>query len=172
MNDCPKTQDGVPIKVGMTVYWTNRWEVRSGEVLEVSLVGGVGRIQKHQGKKQRFYAYDRRKYFADGRELIQAGIARLDRTIHKTQIKQNTHTLNRDSLRDRLWDFPIPEGPTKKFEVPVARTGFGYRTAIIEARTEEEAGMVALDAAGNHLYSEKHSEYEVDFGAITEISDD
>jgi len=48
-----------------------------------------------------------------------------------------------------------------EFEVSVTRIGYGVRTFRISARTEEDAIDMADDDAGNHLYSEHCSEYQV-----------
>lgn len=45
------------------------------------------------------------------------------------------------------------------FDVDVCRTGFGFATIQIRASSEFEAQQAALDQAGDHLFSEKDSEY-------------
>ena len=47
------------------------------------------------------------------------------------------------------------------FCVEITRFGFGSRTFEIPNVTPEEAERIALSQAGNHEFSEKHSEYEV-----------
>jgi hypothetical protein len=47
------------------------------------------------------------------------------------------------------------------FCVEVTRIGFGSHTFEIPNVTAEEAQRIALEQAGNHEFSEKHSEYEV-----------
>jgi len=47
------------------------------------------------------------------------------------------------------------------FCVEVTRIGFGSHTFEIQNVTAEEAQQIALEQAGNHEFSEKHSEYEV-----------
>lgn len=49
-----------------------------------------------------------------------------------------------------------------EFEVSVTRIGYSVRTFRISARTEEDAIDMADDDAGNHLYSEHCSEYQVE----------
>lgn len=48
-----------------------------------------------------------------------------------------------------------------KFKVEITRIGYGCKTVEIEAKDEDEAHKLALEQAGNHLYTEKTSEYEV-----------
>jgi hypothetical protein len=50
----------------------------------------------------------------------------------------------------------------RKFVVNVCRIGYGNRDIEVEADTEAEAKEKALDDAGNYLYSEHTSEYEVE----------
>lgn len=47
------------------------------------------------------------------------------------------------------------------FCVEITRIGFGSHTFEIPNVTAEEAQTMALSQAGNHAFSEKHSEYEV-----------
>lgn len=47
------------------------------------------------------------------------------------------------------------------FCVEVTRIGFGSHTFELPNVTAEEAQQIALTQAGNHEFSEKHSEYEV-----------
>ena len=49
-----------------------------------------------------------------------------------------------------------------KYRVPIVRIGYGFRDIDVEADNIEEACDKALDEAGNHLFSEKASEYEID----------
>lgn len=49
-----------------------------------------------------------------------------------------------------------------EFEASVTRIGYGVRTFRLSARTEEDAIDMADDDAGNHLYSEHCSEYQVE----------
>jgi hypothetical protein len=51
---------------------------------------------------------------------------------------------------------------TRAFEVPVVRIGYGFTTIVVMAKTLEEAEELALDEAGDHEYSEKSSEYEIE----------
>jgi hypothetical protein len=46
-----------------------------------------------------------------------------------------------------------------KYLVNVCRTAWGFNTLEVEADSPEQAKNIALDEAGNHLYSEKESEY-------------
>ena len=47
------------------------------------------------------------------------------------------------------------------FCVEITRIGFGSHTFEIPNVTAKEAQQMALEQAGNHEFSEKHSEYEV-----------
>lgn len=47
----------------------------------------------------------------------------------------------------------------KDFDIEVCRMGVGFNSIRVRAENEFEAGQQALDEAGNHLYSEKSSEY-------------
>jgi len=49
-----------------------------------------------------------------------------------------------------------------EFEATVTRVGYGVRTFRLSARTEQDAIEMADDDAGNHLYSEHCSEYQVE----------
>lgn len=51
-----------------------------------------------------------------------------------------------------------------KFDIDVTRTGIGFATIRVEAPNQQEAESKALDEAGNHLFSEKTSEYELTNG--------
>jgi hypothetical protein len=51
--------------------------------------------------------------------------------------------------------------PEKFYNVEMCRIGYGSRVIVVKARSEEEASEKALDEAGDHEYSEKSSEYEV-----------
>jgi hypothetical protein len=48
------------------------------------------------------------------------------------------------------------------YEVHVTRVGYGSRLAKIQAKTLQEAKDKALAEAGNFLYSEHTSEYEIE----------
>lgn len=50
----------------------------------------------------------------------------------------------------------------EKFKVPVVRIGYGFTTIEVEAKNQEEANEKALDQAGDHEYSEKTSEYQLE----------
>jgi len=54
-------------------------------------------------------------------------------------------------------------GEEREFEIEIVRKGYGFNTVIVRAYTEEEAIEKALDKAGNHLYSEKASHYEINY---------
>lgn len=56
--------------------------------------------------------------------------------------------------------------PMAEFEVTVTRVGYGSRTVRLSARTAEEAQEIAEDDAGNHSYSEHHSDYEFDVSKV------
>jgi len=50
----------------------------------------------------------------------------------------------------------------QKFSIPVVRIGYGFKTIEVEANSQEEAEQLALDEAGDHEYSEKSSDYEIE----------
>lgn len=50
---------------------------------------------------------------------------------------------------------------TKSFKVEICRIGYAVKTIELNADNAEQAANDALDEAGDHLYSEHHSEYEV-----------
>ena len=54
-----------------------------------------------------------------------------------------------------------PETPERTFSIEVQRLAWGSRTFEISARTLQDAQEKAIDAAGNHVFSEKDSSYEV-----------
>ena len=56
---------------------------------------------------------------------------------------------------------PRKSGRKGTFCVEITRIGFGSHTFEIPNVTPEEAERIALTQAGNHEFSEKHSEYEV-----------
>ena len=49
-----------------------------------------------------------------------------------------------------------------EFEATVSRIGYGSRTFRLSARSEIEAELIADDDAGNHVYNEHSSVYEID----------
>lgn len=50
----------------------------------------------------------------------------------------------------------------KTYSVPVVRIGYGFKNIEVEANSQEEAEQLALDEAGDHEYSEKESQYEIE----------
>ena len=50
----------------------------------------------------------------------------------------------------------------KKFKVEVCRTSYSFNEIEVEAETSEEAKELALEVAGNYLYSESNAEYTTD----------
>jgi len=50
----------------------------------------------------------------------------------------------------------------KKFTVSVCRIAYGFHDIDVEAETAEQAKEIALDVAGNYIFSEKSSDYEVE----------
>ncbi len=58
---------------------------------------------------------------------------------------------------------PIPQKNRRKgtFCIEVTRISYGSHTFEIPNATAAEAERIALEQAGNHEFSEKHSEYEV-----------
>ena len=55
------------------------------------------------------------------------------------------------------------ELPEQEWSANVCRTGYGFAEISVKARTAAEAEALAEDEAGNHSYSEKTSDYEVDW---------
>ena len=53
------------------------------------------------------------------------------------------------------------ETPERTFSIEVQRLAWGNRTFEISARSLQDAQEKALDVAGNHVFSEKDSSYEV-----------
>jgi hypothetical protein len=51
------------------------------------------------------------------------------------------------------------ETDMKKFTVTVCRTSYGFNDIEVNAETPEQAEELALENAGDYLYSEKGSEY-------------
>ena len=49
-----------------------------------------------------------------------------------------------------------------KFKVIVTRTAYASREFIVEAESEGEASIKALDSAGGEVFSEKDADYNVD----------
>ena len=47
----------------------------------------------------------------------------------------------------------------KKFKVEVCRTSYSFNEIEVEAETTEKAKEIALEKAGNYLYSESNAEY-------------
>jgi len=56
---------------------------------------------------------------------------------------------------------PLRSGRKGTFCVEITRVGYGNHTFEIPNVTAEEAQQMALEQAGDHEFSEKHSEYEV-----------
>lgn len=51
------------------------------------------------------------------------------------------------------------EKPLKEFDIPVCRTGYGFATITVKAKTQKQAERLALEEAGNHDFSEKDADY-------------
>lgn len=47
------------------------------------------------------------------------------------------------------------------YEVQVSRIGYGFSTLRVQAESQAEAEEKAIDEAGDVLFSEKDSDYEV-----------
>ncbi len=47
-----------------------------------------------------------------------------------------------------------------KYKISVCRIAYAFNDVIVEADTMEKAKEIALDEAGDNLYSEKHVDYE------------
>lgn len=47
------------------------------------------------------------------------------------------------------------------FKIEVMRIGYGYTTINVEAESQAEADKLALEEAGSHSYTEKHSDYKL-----------
>jgi hypothetical protein len=50
----------------------------------------------------------------------------------------------------------------KKFTVKVCRISYGFNDIEVDAETPEQAEELALENAGDYLFSEKSSEYTTD----------
>ena len=57
----------------------------------------------------------------------------------------------------------------KTFVIPVCRTGFGFADIEVKAATLQEAETLAIERAGDHSFSEKSSEYSLQYSS-TETS--
>ena len=57
----------------------------------------------------------------------------------------------------------------KAYEVSVCRISYGFINIRVEANSEKEAKEIALDQAGNHLFSEHDADYEANY--VKEIND-
>lgn len=57
-----------------------------------------------------------------------------------------------------------------KYFVSVTRIGYASAHFEIEASSEKEAQDLALEAAGNHVFSEHSSEYDIDY--VGEVKDE
>lgn len=57
-----------------------------------------------------------------------------------------------------------------KYFVRVTRIGYAGANFEIEASSEKEAQDLAFEAAGNHVFSEHSSEYEIDY--VGELKDE
>lgn len=51
---------------------------------------------------------------------------------------------------------------SKMYEVDVTRLGIGTKTLKVAAFNPEDAKKIALNIAGNYLYTEKDAEYKID----------
>lgn len=49
----------------------------------------------------------------------------------------------------------------REFTVELCRTGYGFTTVQIKAKTQEEANQIALDHSGDYDYNEKTAEYTI-----------
>ena len=56
---------------------------------------------------------------------------------------------------------PMSEEP-ERYRVTICRTGYGFTSIDVQARSPEEAEDLAHDEAGDHIYSEKSSEFTTD----------
>jgi hypothetical protein len=55
-----------------------------------------------------------------------------------------------------------------KFKVEICRIGYGFNEITVDAANLEEAKYKALEQAGDLSFSEKSSEYEVNFAVQLE----
>lgn len=53
----------------------------------------------------------------------------------------------------------------EKFIIPVVRIGYGFANIEVDANSQEEAEEKALDIAGDHEFTEKSSDYEIEGGS-------
>jgi hypothetical protein len=49
----------------------------------------------------------------------------------------------------------------KKFTIQVVRNGYEFAEIEVEAESQVEAELKALDEAGDHLFNEKNVDYEL-----------
>lgn len=55
-----------------------------------------------------------------------------------------------------------PKGPLKGYSVDVARAGIGNRTIEVQATSFAEAEKLALEDAGNYVFTDHSSDYTVE----------
>jgi hypothetical protein len=90
-------------------------------------------------------------------ELAGASYGFLGREFDGAVVEDFTTVVLADGTRV---EFILPE---LEWSANVCRTGYGFSDIVVKARTAAEAEELALDDAGNHYYSEKNSDYEVDW---------
>lgn len=57
----------------------------------------------------------------------------------------------------------------KQYNVNVVRTGYSHADIKVEARNEKEAKRLALEKAGNLVFSEHDADYDVEFVEVKQF---
>ena len=91
---------------------------------------------------------------ADWTELLQPVLQGIPATIRVEDASGPGRTRNKPTKARR-------SRKKSNFCVEIARIGYGSKTFEISDVTAEEAERIALEQAGNHEFTEKNSEYEV-----------
>ena len=97
---------------------------------------------------------EKRLQRADWNELLKPVLRGIPAKIHVVDTTGPERTAGKKSK-------PRKSRRKGTFCVEVTRIGFGSHTFEIPNVTAKEAQQMALEQAGNHEFSEKHSEYEV-----------
>jgi len=97
---------------------------------------------------------EKRLQRADWNELLKPVLRGISARIHVVDTTGPERTGRNTSK-------PRRSGRKGTFCVEITRVGYGTHTFEIPSATAEEAQTMALSQAGNHAFSEKHSEYEI-----------
>lgn len=99
-------------------------------------------------------AIEKRLQRADWNELLKPVLRGIPAKIDVVDTTGPKRTLRKKSKPQR-------SGRKGTFCVEITRVGYGTHTFEIPSVTAKEAQQMALEQAGNHEFSEKHSEHEV-----------